>query len=105
MRVAAAAALRGQRQRAATPLATPARFGHTIGMCRCYIVRQASIAGGLGGGAPAQRGARGAAPARRRVSAVTVSASGEREGRRPLAVLSTRRASVAGSARGLRPSK
>src|SRR6266508_6355260 len=65
-------------------------------------IRQASLAGGLGGGSPSQRGARGAEPARIRKAECpqqreregqrplasakrSVSSSGEREGRSPLA--------------------
>src|SRR4051794_15034667 len=40
------------------------RLGATKACVSALIVRQTSLAGGLGGGSPTQRGARGAEPAR-----------------------------------------
>jgi len=64
------------------------------GMCRYNYSELTSFAGGLGGSLPAQRGARGAEPARMRAAQMLpqlsrksegrLAPSGEREGRSPL---------------------
>ena len=63
------------------------KLWHTKGMRRCIYSELTSFAGGLGGGSPTQRGARGAEPARRRESAAAAWAAGSARAKPPRKVV------------------